>query len=112
MLNQSHIVYVLRSVNHPDRYYTGLTDNVERRLAVHNSGGSQHTAQLRPWRLVACTHFADPVSGAAFEQYLKTGSGARSQSVTSCDPEALDSGDRTGGAGGRGPTSDAGMVTG
>jgi predicted GIY-YIG superfamily endonuclease len=75
MLNQSRIVYVLRSVNHPDRYYTGLTDNVERRLAVHNSGGSKHTASLRPWALVAFTEFADANSAAAFEQYLKTGSG-------------------------------------
>jgi putative endonuclease len=75
MLNRSRIVYVLRSLNYPDRYYTGLTDNVERRLAVHNSGGSQHIAPLRPWALVAFTEFADPDSAAAFEQYLKTGSG-------------------------------------
>jgi putative endonuclease len=75
MVNQSRIVYVLRSVNHPDRYYTGLTDNVERRLAVHNNGGSQHTAGLRPWVLVAFTEFTSAGSAAAFEQYLKTGSG-------------------------------------
>ncbi len=75
MLNQSRIVYVLRSINHPDRYYTGLTDSVERRLAVHNSGGSQHTATLRPWALVAFTEFTNPDSASAFEQYLKTGSG-------------------------------------
>lgn len=68
-------VYVIRSINHPDRYYTGLTDNVERRLAVHNSGGSQHTSALRPWSLVAFTTFADPESAIAFEKYLKTGSG-------------------------------------
>lgn len=75
MLNNGKIVYVLRSDSHPDRYYTGLTDNVERRLAVHNSGGSQHTAPLRPWTLVAYTEFINPESAAAFEQYLKTGSG-------------------------------------
>jgi len=28
-INQGSIVYVLRSNLHPDRYYTGLTDNVE-----------------------------------------------------------------------------------
>jgi hypothetical protein len=33
-INQGNIVYILRSDSHPDRYYTGLTDNVERRLAV------------------------------------------------------------------------------
>jgi putative endonuclease len=75
MLNQGRIVYVLRSVDHPHRYYTGLTDNVDRRLEVHNSGGSKHTAALRPWELVAFTTFSNPASAAAFEQYLKTGSG-------------------------------------
>lgn len=75
MVNQSRIVYVLRSVNHPDRYYTGLTDNVQRRLEVHNSGGSKHTAPLRPWTLVAFTEFAHVDSAVSFEKYLKTGSG-------------------------------------
>ena len=42
MSNQGYIVYVLRSDSQPDRYYTGLTDNVERRLgcttvAVHST---------------------------------------------------------------------------
>jgi predicted GIY-YIG superfamily endonuclease len=75
MSNQSNKVYVLRSVSDPTRYYTGLTDDVSRRLDVHNSGGSQHTAPLRPWELVAFTQFSNPESAAAFEQYLKTGSG-------------------------------------
>ncbi len=75
MVNQGRIVYVLRSVRYPDRYYTGLTDNVARRLAIHNSGGSKHTSSLRPWTVVAFTQFANANSAAAFEQYLKTGSG-------------------------------------
>lgn len=75
MVNQSRIVYVIRSVPYPERYYTGLTDNVARRLSVHNSGGSQHTAPLRPWTLVAFTEFSNADSAVAFEKYLKTGSG-------------------------------------
>jgi predicted GIY-YIG superfamily endonuclease len=74
-INHGNIVYVLRSDSHPDRYYTGLTDNMDRRLATHNSGGSQHTSALRPWTVVAFTTFASPESAAAFEKYLKTGSG-------------------------------------
>ena len=74
-INQGNIVYVIRSVNHPDRYYTGLTDNVPRRLQVHNSGGSTYTAQLRPWTLVAFVEFTNPESAASFEKYLKSGSG-------------------------------------
>ena len=75
MTNQNRFVYILRAVSHPARYYAGLTDNVERRLAVHNSGGSQHTATLRPWVLVVAVEFANLASAAAFERYLKTGSG-------------------------------------
>jgi len=68
-------VYILRSVHQPDRYYTGLTTDVPRRLAVHNSGGSTHTAALRPWTLVAAVEFASSESAVAFERYLKSGSG-------------------------------------
>ena len=75
MVNQSNIVYILRSVQHRDRYYIGITDDVHRRLSVHNSGGSVYTAALRPWELVAFIEFANADSAAAFERYLKTGSG-------------------------------------
>jgi len=70
-----NIVYVLRSDSQPDRYYTGLSDNVERRLAIHNSGGSKHTAHLRPWSLIAFTTFENIDSAVVFEKNLKTGSG-------------------------------------
>ena len=68
-------VYVLQSAKEPSRYYTGITSDVNRRLAVHNSGGSQHTAAIRPWRLIVALEFASEASAAAFEEYLKTGSG-------------------------------------
>jgi putative endonuclease len=68
-------VYVLRSIPAPERYYVGLTSDVESRLMTHNSGGSQHTALIRPWELVASIEFANENSAIAFEKYLKTGSG-------------------------------------
>ncbi len=75
MLNPRPFVYVLRSSQDCDRYYIGLTGDVDQRLATHNSGGSQHTASLRPWSLVVSLHFASENSAIAFEKYLKTGSG-------------------------------------
>jgi predicted GIY-YIG superfamily endonuclease len=75
MRTESRFVYVIRSARHPDRYYVGLTSDVSTRLAVHNSGGSLHTAELRPWELVAAIEFAKQSSAAAFEKYLKSGSG-------------------------------------
>ena len=68
-------VYVIQSTVDPARYYAGLTSEVATRLAIHNSGGSQHTARLRPWRLVVSLEFAAEESAAQFEKYLKTGSG-------------------------------------
>jgi putative endonuclease len=71
----SRFVYIIRSLSNPERYYVGLTSNVPQRLDVHNSGGSQHTRKHRPWRLVVSLEFATERSAAAFEKYLKTGSG-------------------------------------
>jgi putative endonuclease len=68
-------VYVIVSTVDPRRHYVGLTSDVPRRLTVHNSGGSQHTAQHRPWRLIVSLEFATQSSAATFEKYLKTGSG-------------------------------------
>lgn len=68
-------VYVLRSVAHPSRYYSGVTSNVTARLAEHNSGRSAYTSTLRPWELVAAVEFSSEGSALAFERYLKSGSG-------------------------------------
>ena len=68
-------VYLLRSSSHPDRHYTGVTDDLKRRIGGHNSGDSPHTARYRPWRLVAAVAFEDDAKAHAFERYLKTGSG-------------------------------------
>ena len=75
MCVECRFVYVLVSETSPERHYIGLTSAVARRLSVHNSGGSQHTAQHRPWRLIVLLEFATQSSAVAFEKYLKTGSG-------------------------------------
>lgn len=76
LMNDNNLsVYVLRSERFPDWYYTGIARNVARRVEVHNSGGSQSTSRLRPWKLVVALQFDNEVSALAFEKYLKTGSG-------------------------------------
>jgi predicted GIY-YIG superfamily endonuclease len=75
MNSENRFVYVMVSTVDPRRHYVGLTSNVAQRLAVHNSGGSHHTAQQRPWRLIVSLEFATQASAVAFEKYLKTGSG-------------------------------------
>jgi predicted GIY-YIG superfamily endonuclease len=68
-------VYILQSVNHPDQFYTGLCKDVAVRLNSHNLGQSPHTAKYRPWRLVSYHYFEKAETAAAFERYLKSGSG-------------------------------------
>jgi putative endonuclease len=68
-------VYILQSVSHPDQFYTGLCNDVAARLSAHNAGQSPHTAKFKPWRLLSYHYFDRPETAAAFERYLKTGSG-------------------------------------
>ncbi len=68
-------VYLLESVNHPERRYTGVTCNLKQRLKDHNAGKSHHTAKYKPWKLIVGICFADHARAAQFEKYLKSGSG-------------------------------------
>lgn len=68
-------VYVLRSVNHPGRHYTGITTDLKARLAKHNRREVSHTSKFAPWTLEIAVAFSSPDKAAAFEFYLKSGSG-------------------------------------
>ena len=68
-------VYILPSVSQPDQFYTGLCKDEEARLQAHNAGQSPHTAKHKPWRLLSFHFFHEPQTAAAFERYLKSGSG-------------------------------------
>lgn len=68
-------VYIIRSVSHPDKYYVGITKDVNKRLRAHNLGQSPHTSKFRPWEIVVHITFTNPTRAHAFEKYLKTGSG-------------------------------------
>ena len=64
-------VYLIRSVNNPDRPYVGLTSNVAERLADHNSGLCRHTASSRPWAIRVVIEFADEPAAIEFEKVLE-----------------------------------------
>jgi predicted GIY-YIG superfamily endonuclease len=70
-----HYVYSIQSENNLNRYYVGLTTNVERRLTEHNAGKSIHTNKFYPWKIVSYTAFVDKSRAEKFEVYLKTSSG-------------------------------------
>ena len=70
-----HYVYILKAVRNPERFYVGLTDDLERRLEAHNTGEVLHTSKFRPWTIKTAIAFRERERASAFERYLKSGSG-------------------------------------
>jgi putative endonuclease len=67
-------VYILRCFN--NGFYTGYTQNIERRILEHNSGKVHFTKNKRPVELISYISFKDKYKAFEFEKYLKSGSGA------------------------------------
>ncbi|MCL2473916.1 MAG: GIY-YIG nuclease family protein [Alphaproteobacteria bacterium] len=68
-------VYILQSINTPDRFYTGYTNDLKKRFNDHNKGLSIHTNKFKPWHLKNYLAFDNKEKAEQFERYLKTGSG-------------------------------------
>ena len=65
-------VYVLK--DEAGRFYTGLTNNVERRLKEHNAKQHKTTKHGKNWELVFSQVCADRAEARQFEKHLKSGS--------------------------------------
>ncbi|MBI2775590.1 GIY-YIG nuclease family protein [Candidatus Dependentiae bacterium] len=70
-----YYVYLIRSAQIPEKFYVGYTINLKERLETHNSGGSIHTAQYKPWILIMYLAFVEMKKAKEFEKYLKSQSG-------------------------------------
>jgi predicted GIY-YIG superfamily endonuclease len=70
-----YYVYILQSTTSPDRFYTGITQNLAARLLDHNTKGGHHTSKYQPWTLKSYVAFGDKTRALRFETYLKSGSG-------------------------------------
>ena len=68
-------VYILVSDSLSEHFYVGLTEDLRGRLAKHNAGEVPHTSKFRPWVIKTAIAFTDQNRAAAFERYLKSGSG-------------------------------------
>ncbi|MEQ8472135.1 MAG: GIY-YIG nuclease family protein [Marinoscillum sp.] len=69
-----YMVYVLKSVGF-GRHYTGMTDNLERRLEEHNNGKTKSTRAYKPWVIVYSEEYQTREEARIREKYLKSGSG-------------------------------------
>jgi putative endonuclease len=70
----SHFVYILKSLKDKKRY-VGLTNNIERRLAQHNSGKVTATRKRIPLELVYFETFENRSEAALREKFFKSGKG-------------------------------------
>lgn len=67
-----YYVYLIRSINFPEKTYVGVTDDLKNRLKTHNAGGSLHTIKFKPWTIVVYMGFNDKSRAIQFEKYLKS----------------------------------------
>ena len=70
-----YYVYILQSINNPDKYYVGYTTNIKDRLTKHNEGGVNYTVKYKPWKIKNTISFDEKEKALAFEKYLKSHSG-------------------------------------
>ena len=55
--------------------YTGVTQDLQERLAMHNAGHVPHTSKFAPWYIETAIAFRDKEKAFAYERYLKSGAG-------------------------------------
>jgi putative endonuclease len=89
MHTKSYHVYILKCSD--DSYYTGVTNNVDRRFAEHNSGINPecYTYVRRPVLLVFAYEFKYVNNAIAFEKQVKGWSRKKKEAVIRGDWEGL-----------------------
>jgi len=71
----NYYVYILQSLSFEEKYYTGFTTDIEKRLKKHNNGEVSHTSKYKPWKIKNVISFTEKSKALAFEKYLKSHSG-------------------------------------
>ena len=71
-----HYVYILTSINNPNKVYVGYTTSLSRRLKEHNTGlKCTYSKRHAPWQMESYLVFQSEQKAQSFETYLKSGSG-------------------------------------
>ena len=52
-------VFIVESLALAEHFYTGITEDLDARLAKHNSGAVSHTSKFGPWRIKTDLAFTD-----------------------------------------------------
>ncbi|MFN3871851.1 MAG: GIY-YIG nuclease family protein [Ignavibacterium sp.] len=71
-----YYIYILKSLKF-DKFYTGYTNDLKRRLNEHNSGKSEYTRKFKPWKIDYFEECNDVEEARQKEKYYKSASGRR-----------------------------------
>ena len=81
-------LYILKCSD--DSYYTGHTDNIEKRLAEHAIGNDEgYTARRLPVVLVYCATFPSRIEALEAEQKIKSWSRKKKEALIKSDWDSL-----------------------
>ncbi|MDD5710885.1 MAG: GIY-YIG nuclease family protein [Candidatus Colwellbacteria bacterium] len=69
-------LYILQSLT-SGRTYTGITDNLERRLKEHNAGRHPYTKRYLPWEIIYTELLNSRIEARGREKYFKSAAGRR-----------------------------------
>jgi len=65
-------LYILQSISHPEKFYLGISDRKEERLAEHNRGQTVSTRKNKPWRCIYVEEYGRRRHAMRREKYLKS----------------------------------------
>jgi len=68
-------VYILYLKDHT--HYTGMTNNISRRMSEHKSGHCDYTSRRLPFKIIYTKEFNDRKSARRHEVYIKSQGAAR-----------------------------------
>ena len=63
-------IYILQSLNN-NRFYTGYTSDMNKRVSRHNGGGNLSTRSGRPWELVYFEKYPNKIDAMRRERQIK-----------------------------------------
>lgn len=71
-----YYIYILKSLKF-DKFYTGYTNDLKRRLNEHNSVRADYTRKYKPWEIFYFEECNDVIEARQKEKYYKSASGRR-----------------------------------
>lgn len=71
-----YLSYILKSLV-AQKTYVGHTDNLEKRLRMHNSGRTVFSSRYRPWIVIHSEEFDNEFDAIKREKYFKSAAGRR-----------------------------------